>query len=611
MSSYIATLLVFLGVNVMAGLALNLQYGITGIMNFGFVVFQAVGAYAAAVTTLGPSTPGGYQQYILGASLPWPVPLLVAAAAGGVLALLVGSFALRPRNRGFQAMILLIVSVIALTLVNAEPRWVNGSQGLAAIPAPFAGALSMGLTGYDWFYVGLTAVVTLVCYALINRLTSAPYSRRLRAIRENSNSAAALGVNVRKESMVVFVFGGMIAAVSGAVLVQFLSAWSPDSWQVFETFLYLAAITVGGIANNGGVVLGITIVATAILDGVRYIPNIGGGDLIGAVQVIAIALLLVAFLWARPQGILPERRRRFALSHPVAAAVASLEDVRDPREWLAAREASPPIRIGRIRRAGAGKGGKGGKGVIDVAGLRRSFGGVQAVNGVTFSLEQGKITGLIGPNGAGKTTVLNLIAGTEVPDGGAVYHRGVMISGLSPHRIASRGIIRTFQLSSEFARMTVLENVLTGAPDQRGADFWGAMAGKWYWKASQEEHVARARELIERFELKRLENDWAGELSGGQKRLLEIARALMARPDVLLLDEPLAGIAPVLRREVEEHLTALRDEGLTMLMVEHELDAIERCADVVIAMGQGQVIASGSMEELRRHPEVMDAFLVS
>jgi branched-chain amino acid transport system permease protein len=603
---YFATLLVFLGVNSIAGLALNLQYGVTGIMNFGFVAFQAIGAYAASVTTLGPSGANDYQHYVFGMTLPWPLPLLVAAVAGGVLALVVGSFALRPRDRGYQAMILLIVSVIALTLVDAETTWLNGSEGLSGIPKPFSGVVSFSFASFGWFYVGLTGAVSLVCFFVIHRITSAPFGRRLRAIRENSNSAAALGVNVVKETMVIFVVGGMIAAVSGGVMVQYLGAWSPGAWGTFETFLYLVALVIGGLGNNGGAILGVAVVATGILEGVKYIPNLGAGDLVGAIQVVLIAVLLVVFLWARPQGLLPERKRRFATAQP---SVTALADVRDPREWLAHVEA--PIRIGRRRQSERQRHDAVGGGIIEVVDLRRSFGGVQAVNGVTFSLPEGKITGLIGPNGAGKSTVLNLIAGTERPDDGAVYHRGALISNLPAHRIANRGIIRTFQLSGEFAKMTVLENVLVAAPDQRGADLWGAMAGKWYWGPEQEQNVERARELIERFELKRLTDDLAAELSGGQKRLLEIARALMARPEVLLLDEPLAGVAPALRQEVEDHLKELRDEGLTMLMVEHELDVVERCADSVVAMGQGQVIATGTMEELRRNEEVMDAFLVS
>ena len=182
----------------------------------------------------------------------------------------------------------------------------TGSQGLAAIPKPLAGAAGSSLLSYGWFYVGLTALVCACSYFIIHRITSSPYGRRLRALRENPTSAAALGVNVRKETMIVFMVGGALAAVSGAVLVGFVGAWSPAAWGVFETFLLFAALTVGGMGNNAGVALGVAVVLTGILQSVQYLPSLGQGDLIGAIQLMAVAVLLIGFLWLRPQGLIPE-----------------------------------------------------------------------------------------------------------------------------------------------------------------------------------------------------------------------------------------------------------------------------------------------------------------
>jgi branched-chain amino acid transport system permease protein len=621
---YIATVLVFFGVNTIGVLGLNLQYGMTGIMNFGFVLFQAAGAYAVALTTLGAPTPFDFQHYLFGASLPWPLPLLVAGAAGGALSLIVGLFALRPRDRGYQAMILLITLVLVTTLVEAEPHWLNGVQGLANIPAPFSGVLHLSFVGYKWFYAGLTIGIAAIFIVLTNFLTGAPFGRRLRAIRDNPVSAAALGVNVDMGSMVAFVIGGVLAGISGGLLAQYIGEWSPGSFEIFESFLYLVAITIGGTANNGGVILGSAVVLTGILDGVKYLPVIGSGVLVGAIQVVGISLLFLVFLWARPQGLLPERRRRFAPIPPAGGtgliAGTSFLDGPSPLERIVARTRS---RAGAPPRAGVGPpvGGATSRAsgraeevpedVISVVDVRRSFGGVQAVDGASFSLRGGQITALIGPNGAGKSTVLGLIAGTDAPDSGTILYRGTEIAGRPPHQIAHRGVIRTFQLSSEFGKMTVLENLLVAAPGQKGRGPFGALLGPWYWRRDHQRHLARALQLIEQFELTRVKDDFAQELSGGQKRLLEIARALMADPDVLLLDEPLAGIAPALREEVQRHLMRLRDGGLTMLMVEHALEVVDQVADSVVCMGQGKVIATGRMAELRMSEEVMDAFLVS
>jgi len=231
------------------------------------------------------------------------------------------------------------------------------------------------------------------------------------------------------------------------------------------------------------------------------------------------------------------------------------------------------------------------------------------VRDVSFDVAAGSITGLIGPNGAGKSSVLAIVSGFLAPTSGSVHFGGELVSGHSAYRLARLGLVRTFQLSSEFERLSVIENLLVAAPNQRGDRLRDVLAGRWRWRAEEEEAVARARELLARFEIPEKEDDLAGDLSGGQKRLLELARALMTEPKLLLLDEPMAGVNPALIRRIEAHLMALRDEGLTMLMVEHELGVVERLCDPVVVMAQGQVLSSGTMAELRANEEVLDAYL--
>jgi ABC-type branched-subunit amino acid transport system ATPase component len=246
---------------------------------------------------------------------------------------------------------------------------------------------------------------------------------------------------------------------------------------------------------------------------------------------------------------------------------------------------------------------------LEVQDLRVEFGGVHAVNGVSLAVPQHEITGLIGPNGAGKSTVLKLIAGAIRPTGGRIMYFGQDVTGKPAHALARLRLIRTFQLSSEFARLTVMENLLVAAPNQRATTFTGALLGSRYWRAQQARLVETARGLLQEFDLLDAADEYAGQLSGGQKRLVEIMRALMARPNLLLLDEPLAGVNPTLRLTVEQHLLRLRREGLTMLMVEHELGSVERTCNSVIVMAQGRVLARGSMEEMRANEEVVDAYL--
>jgi ABC-type branched-subunit amino acid transport system ATPase component len=248
-------------------------------------------------------------------------------------------------------------------------------------------------------------------------------------------------------------------------------------------------------------------------------------------------------------------------------------------------------------------------GFLAVRGLRMDFGGVHAVADTSFSVPRGHITGLIGPNGAGKSTVLGMIAGAIRPTSGSIIFDGINVERMPSYRRARLGIIRTFQIAGVFAQLTALENLLVGQP-MRGESLRGALLGKRYWSEEQTGAVQRGRDLLTRFGLADQEEEYGGNLSGGQKRLLEIARALMARPRLLLLDEPMAGVSPALVQRIEDYLRELSAEGLTMLMVEHSLPVVERLCDPVVVMAQGTTVSTGTMAELRTQRKVLDAYLI-
>jgi branched-chain amino acid transport system permease protein len=311
-SFYITTLLVYLGVDILAVWALNLQYGVSGVYNFAFIVFQAVGAYTAAILTLGPSSQnGGFQHYILGFHLPYPLPVLAGGLVAGALAVPVGLIALRKLRTDYQAMVMLVLSVIATLVVENVTGLFNGPAGLSLVPQPLTNGVASASLSYQWLYVGITAVTCGVVYLFVHRVTSSPLGRALRATRDNEAAAEALGKDVIRLRLFIFVFGNAIAGVSGAVLVQFIGAWSPGSWLYVETLVVLTAIIVGGTGNNAGVMLGALLVPVAFNEATRYLPSIGRPGLIDALQWIVIGLLALAFLWFWPRGIIPERRRRF------------------------------------------------------------------------------------------------------------------------------------------------------------------------------------------------------------------------------------------------------------------------------------------------------------
>lgn len=247
--------------------------------------------------------------------------------------------------------------------------------------------------------------------------------------------------------------------------------------------------------------------------------------------------------------------------------------------------------------------------LLEVRDLKKHYGGVQAVDGVSFTAHRGQVTGVIGPNGAGKSTALGMIAGSVRPTAGAVFLDGLDIAGMPSYQVARHGVGRTFQLSSEFGQMTVLENMLTAAQGQKGDTLWSALLGRRFWGAAQEALVYRATDLMDRFDMTSMANELAATLSGGQRRLLEIMRSLMSAPRLLLLDEPMAGVNPALSRRIEDYLLELKSEGLSMLMVEHEMSVVERLCDWVIVMAQGTVIAEGTMTEIRSDRKVVDAYL--
>lgn len=323
-SYYISTLTVYFGVNVLSALALNLQFGFAGVVNFGYIIFQSVGAYIAAVVVLGPSS-GTFQQYVFGARLPFPIPLLLATAAGAVLSLLIGLFTLRNIRRDYQAAILLILSLIATQVVQGYVPLFNGSNGLTGIARPFSSSLPLSLQDYQWAYAAWGLVLCAVVYALVTWLSRSPWGRALRAMRDQEEAATAIGLNVTALRLQVFVIGGAIAGLSGGLLVEYISAWSPDAWGYAETFVIFTAIFVGGVGNYRGVVLGVLLVPILFLELPRFLPQFGYPGLTDSLEWVAIGAIWMICLYVRPQGIVPEKRsiarRRDKADAPLAEPI--------------------------------------------------------------------------------------------------------------------------------------------------------------------------------------------------------------------------------------------------------------------------------------------------
>lgn len=248
--------------------------------------------------------------------------------------------------------------------------------------------------------------------------------------------------------------------------------------------------------------------------------------------------------------------------------------------------------------------------ILRVSDLARQYGGVRAVDGVSFELQPGTITGIIGPNGAGKSTVLTVVSGFISPTAGTIEFLGRDVTRLPMHRRAQMGLVRTFQIARVFEGLTAIENLMVAVPQQKSLTVKGLLGGKRYWQSEEKEILEQAWALMNTFGMADKANEKAGRLSGGQRRAVEIMRALMMRPKLLLVDEPMAGLNPKLTRELEEVFLTLRQQGLSILIIEHELDTVERICSEVLVMAWGKVIARGEMAELRTRKEVQDAYVV-
>ena len=247
--------------------------------------------------------------------------------------------------------------------------------------------------------------------------------------------------------------------------------------------------------------------------------------------------------------------------------------------------------------------------ILVARGLRKSFGGLEAVAGMDLDLPRGQITGLIGPNGAGKTTLLNLISGVERPTAGAVALDARDVTGKPPHELARLGLVRTFQICRDLGRLTVLENMLLARPAQGGEAIASALFRRALVGREEAAGIAKAEQVLRRIDLWRLADEPAASLSGGQKKLLELARALMIEPTVILLDEPAAGVAPAMEQVLISVIRELVSDGLSFLVVEHDLDVVAALCDRVYVMSAGQLLTAGCYEEVTRDPRVLEAYL--
>jgi len=561
MPPYWIALLNYIGIASLVALGLVLLTGVGGMTSFGQAAFVGFGAYTSAVLTL---------DFGLSPWLTLPVSLLVTLVG----ALFVGLVTVR--LSGHYLPLGTIAWGIAFFYLFGNMAVLGAHDGRAGIPPLWVGGLVL-LEPRNYLVVIWLCVVGAVL-ATTNLLDSR-MGRAIRALRRNAAAAEAFGVDTARVKLTVFVYSALLAGLAGWLYAHFQRSVSPGPFGIATGIEYLLMAVVGGAGRISGALLGATTI-TVLRDQLQNVlPALIGAA--GNYETIVFGAILVLILQTAPSGLWPL----------LAGAPAPPKLPRGPAPGQLAGRAMPER----------------GTPLLEVEELRRTFGGLVAVNNVTFNVKAGEIVGLIGPNGAGKTTTFNLITGLDRANDGEIRFSGQALSRRPPQAIAAMGMARTFQHAHLDPEMTVLENVALGAHLRGSAGTIRSMLR--LDRADEGRVLANAMLQLERVGLGAEALTPAGNLALGQMRLVEIARALALDPALLLLDEPAAGLRFGEKRALAALLRELRAGGMSLLLVEHDMDFVMGLADRLVVLDFGTKIAEGVPSAVRKDPAVLEAYL--
>ena len=638
MTEYLISILTEGAIFGIMALGLNVIWGWSGDFDLAYYGYVALGAYMTLVLTIGRQPPPA--EYILGLQLPYLVALLGAVVSSALMGLIVGLIALQHLRGIYFSIVTLGAVYVLYVLAGQYVPLFDGYNGLSGLINPMGDALGLDFQSYQYFFLGFCVFIFILVFIFMARVSGSRFGLALRSLREDERAAAAFGRDIYRLKLKAYVLGAAFGGLAGSLFAAYLSAFNPSAWSPIEAIVLYSAIIVGGKGNIKGVVLGVGVMIVLVQESTRFLPDVPGHpNVVPALRAIVIGAVLVLFLRFRPQGLLPERRYVDRLPHdgvdPKIDALPPQGSGTSNRRFRLTRahnrrntHAFPPIPGAAADSPLPAPGDAAGtpvsrplaqdrpvlstsmSAVLVVEGLYKHFGGVAAVDNCSFRALKGQVTGLIGPNGAGKSTAIDLISGFKLPDAGTIFFEGTAIQGLPPHRISRLGLIRTFQTPREWPGLTVLENVLLARWDPGREGLWRGIIGPGQaGRSASKSELDRAREILEELGLDKLVNERAGKLSGGQKRLVEFARIRMAEPELVILDEPMGGVNPVLGERMVAAIEGFIAAGTSVIIVEHNLPFIERVAHQVIVMSQGSVIAAGPFESLRSNQSVIDAYL--
>ena len=544
---------------------LNLLLGLSGQMSIGQAGFYALGAYGSALTSL---------------KLGWPVPLsitfgvLIAAIGGG----LVGVFALRTRGL-YLAMTTLAVGYI-LDIVGQ--RWISltgGAMGLSGVPSLDLGFPKMSATVF--FYVSGASLI--IVQLLADFINQSRLGRNLRAIRESEVFAASVGVEVSLWKAAIFAFAAALAGLGGTFFAHQSGYVGSDAFSVRLSIAFLIATVVGGLGTKTGPLLG-TLILMAIVEVIAGIDKYG---------LLIYGSILLIVLLAFPKGA----------AGLISSLALRFKEGASNSTRASANDSSPQNTLN----SGALPMQQGGNTSLSIQGISKSYSGLKAVDQVSVEVKPNTIHGLIGPNGAGKSTIINMIAGIYRADEGSIHLGDLDLSSLDIAKRANLGLARTFQNLQLIEGVSVLDNVLLGIAHKHsyGHDFVIWLSGGELEGDERQEAFA----ILEFFGLAQFADRLPTQLPYGHRKLIELARAIAQRPKMLLLDEPIAGMNTQEAKAIAQVIRKLREHGITILLVEHNMEFVMSVCDTISVLNFGKLIACGTPAEIQNNPEVIEAYL--
>ena len=556
------TQLNYVGLYAMVSLGLVLLTGVSGLTSFGQAAFVGVGAYTTAfmATKLALS--------------PW-LALFVGIGLTVAVAVILGALTLR--MSGHYLPLATIAWGLSLNYTMANMEFLGKYDGILGIPALSVGGIVLN-AGREIYY--LIWIAALAAAIAVTRLLDSRTGRAIRALKGGATMAEAMGIDTFAYKVKVFVVAAVLAAVSGWLFAHFQRTVNPSPFGLHKGIEYLFMAVLGGVGQVWGAFMGAAVVKLLEDQLQVLLPALMGTS--GNYEIIVFGIVLVLVLKYAPEGLWPFVARR-------------LPAVRREKDW----DGAPPLPAAERPQRG--------ELILEVERVRKQFGGLVAVNDVSFSIRAGEICGLIGPNGAGKSTTFNLVTGVLPMTSGRVRFRGQEVAGLRSRQIARRGMSRTFQHVKMIPEMTVLENVALGAWQRGRAGFLAAMLRTD--RAEERRLFAEAERQLQRIGMAELMHEQAGNLALGPQRLMEIARALCTDPALLLLDEPAAGLRHKEKQALAEVLRQLRAEGMSILLVEHDMDFVMNLTDRITVMEFGTKLIEGTPAEVQASPAVRAAYL--